>query len=130
MLHSLVPFPSSSLVTVGNGSTLPISHTDNTTISASACQFFLNNVLLVPSLVKNLLSIRRFTTDNVCSIEFDPLGFSVKVLRTKAVIIRCNSRGDLYTIPATTATQVTHGLLATSTELWHHRLGHSGHDAM
>ena len=89
----------------------------------------LKNVLVVPHLVKNLISIRRFTIDNLCSIEFDPFGFSVKDLRTKAVIIRCNSHGELYVLPSPATT--AYGLLAasTSTELWHHRLGHPGRDA-
>jgi hypothetical protein len=32
----------------------------------------LNDVLVSPNIIKNLISIRRFTTDNNCSIEFDP----------------------------------------------------------
>jgi hypothetical protein len=96
MLHSLHKSLPSSFVTVGNGSTLPISHVGHTSIPASARKLHLRNVLLVPNIVKNLISIRRFTIDNLCSIEFDPFGFSVKDLRTKAAILRCNSRGDLY----------------------------------
>ncbi|XP_066374614.1 DNA-directed RNA polymerase II subunit rpb1-like [Miscanthus floridulus] len=41
-------------------------------------------------------SVRRFTTDNNCSIEFDPFDLSVKDLQTRSVIARCNSTGDLY----------------------------------
>ena len=49
-----------------------------------------------PNIIKNLISIRRFTTNNNCSIEFDPFGLSVKDLHTRNVIARCNSSGDLY----------------------------------
>jgi hypothetical protein len=32
--------------------------------------FYLNDVLVAPDLVQSLLSVRRFTTDNSCSMEF------------------------------------------------------------
>jgi transposase InsO family protein len=40
------------------------------------------------------------------------------------VILRCNSDGDLYTMPASTAAAPPHALLAASSTLWHQRLGH------
>jgi hypothetical protein len=60
--------------------------------------FYLNNVLVIPDIMKNLLSVRQFNIDNLCSIEFDPFGFSVKDLATRNVITRCNSSRLLYTI--------------------------------
>lgn len=107
---------------MGNGSTLPISHTGHTSIPTSTRSLFLRNVLLVPHIIKNLLSVCRFTIDNLCSIKFDPLGFSVKDLRTKAVILCCNNLGDLYVFPSLVIHHHAHGLLATtSAELWHRR---------
>jgi hypothetical protein len=52
--------------------------------------------------VRNLLSIHKFTHDNFSYIEFDLFGFSIKDLRTKTMIFRCNSSGDLYTTPPPT----------------------------
>jgi histone deacetylase 1/2 len=78
-----------------------------------------------------LIPFRRFTTDNNCSIEFDPFGLSVKDLQTRSVIARCNSSGDLYSFfvaPATSTTALA-AIAATST-LWHRRLGHLGYDAL
>lgn len=91
--------------------------------------FALNNVLIVPSIISNLLSVRQFTRDNRCSIEFDTLGFSVKDnfsdkdLQTRRVILRCDSDGDLYTLPSVTPA-TPHVLLAASSSLWHQCLGH------
>jgi hypothetical protein len=68
MLHYSRPSPS-TFVTVGNGSTMPTSHISHVSLPASAHTFSLNNVLIVPNLVKNLISIRRFTTDNWCSTD-------------------------------------------------------------
>ena len=71
------------------------------TLSLDDHTFKLNNVIVAPQLVRNLLSVRQFTRNNNCSIEFDALNFSVKDPKTRTVILRCNSDGDLYTIPST-----------------------------
>jgi hypothetical protein len=60
--------------------------------------FYLNDVLVAPHITHNLLFVRRFTTDNSCSIEFDPSGFSVKDLATRTPLARCDSVGPLYTL--------------------------------
>jgi histone deacetylase 1/2 len=113
---------SNSSITVGNGHTLPISCRGESILHTPVSNFPLRNVLVVPSLVNNLLSVRQFTKDNNCSIEFDALGFSVKDIQTRRVMLRCNSADDLYTIPTTPPTP--HASIAISTDLWHHRLGH------
>jgi hypothetical protein len=81
-----------------------------------------------PNIIKNLISIRHFTTDNNCSIEFDLFGLSVKDLQTRNVIGRCNSSSDLYPFyPLTTSTSA---FIAAPTSLCHRRLGHLGHEAL
>jgi hypothetical protein len=42
------------------------------------------------------------------------------------VILRCNSDGDLYTIPPATTTTPPHAGLVVSCTVWHHHLGHPG----
>jgi len=114
--------PSSiSSITVGNGHHLLVSCSSNSTLPGSTSSFSLCNVLVVPSLVCNLLSVCQFTRDNHCTIEFDAFGFSIKDLQTRCMILRSNSSDGLYTIPATPQANLT-----TSTNLWHHRLGHPG----
>ena len=61
-------YPSS--IVVGNGSLLPVTSTGTVSLPGP---FSLNNVLVLPSLIKNLISVRQFTSDNNCSVEFDPL---------------------------------------------------------
>jgi len=112
-----------SFITVGNGSSIPICSRGTSTLSLADHTFKLNNVLVAPQLVRNLLSVRQFTRDNNCSIEFDALGFSVKDPKTRTVILRCNSDGDLYTIPSTPPPASCH-LADASALLWHSRLGH------
>ena len=112
-------------ITVGSGHHLPVSCSGSSTLPGHASPFSLRNVLVVPSLVRNLLSVRQFTRDNNCTIEFDAFGFSVKDLQTRRVILRSNSSDGLYTVPATPQAN-----LVTSTDLWHHRLGHPGAAAL
>jgi hypothetical protein len=96
------PLSHPQFVTVGNDTSMPISSSGYTSFrSSSGHLFHLNHVLLVPHLIRNLLSIRKFTRHNFCSVEFDALGFSVKDLKTHRVILHCNSEGDLYTFPDT-----------------------------
>jgi hypothetical protein len=79
---------SPSSIVVGNGSTLPVTSVGDSVITGP---FYLNNILLAPDIVQNFLSVRRFTTDNWCSLEFDPFGLSVKDLTTRNVIAMSNS---------------------------------------
>lgn len=60
-------------VTVGNGSSIPITKTGSSFLPTNTLPLSLNNVLIAPKIIKNLISVRKFTTDNWCSIEFDPL---------------------------------------------------------
>jgi hypothetical protein len=110
----------------------PISFSGHTSFqSPSSHVFHLNHVLLVPHLIHNLLYIHQFTRDNSCSVEFDARGFSVKDLKTRHVILPCNSEGVIYTFLGSPCHAPPVALLATTdVDLWHHRLGHPGHDAM
>jgi hypothetical protein len=111
-----------SHIVVGNGHLIPVTSTGTTHLPHNLS---LKNVLVSPSLIKDLIFVRQFTTDNNCSIEFDPLGCSVKDLPTRREILRCDSSGPLYPLrlPATTL----HASTTPTTSLWHQRLGHPGH---
>lgn len=47
------------------------------------------------------LFVHRFTTGNLCSMEFDPLCVSVKELTTPNVIIMSNNSSPLYNLHTT-----------------------------
>jgi hypothetical protein len=68
-----------SSIVVGNGSILPVTSVGDTVLLGP---FYLNNILLAPDIIQNLLSARKFTIDNSCSMEFDLFGLSVKDLAT------------------------------------------------
>jgi hypothetical protein len=122
---------SPSSIIVGNGATLPVTSVGSHSFFTPRRPLILSNVLVSPSIINNLIFVRRFTTDNNCSIEFDPFGLSIKDLQTWSVIARCNSMGDLYTFfsPAPTSTTALTATTSSAT-LWHRRLGHIGHEAL
>jgi hypothetical protein len=76
-----------SPITVGNGARIPVTSRGSSILTTNTSQFALNNILVAPSIVHNLLSVRQFTRDNSCSIKFDAFGFSIKELRTGRVIL-------------------------------------------
>jgi transposase InsO family protein len=111
---------------VANGSRLPILGTGYTHLQAPNINFLLVSILHTPSLVSNLISVRKFTTDNWCSIEFDPFDFSMKDLITKTPLPRSNSLGDLYPFTGFSKLHNNFALSTTvsSVDVWHQRLGH------
>jgi hypothetical protein len=130
--------PPSSLpssIMVANGSCLPV-----TSVGAAGPpgSFRIPDVLVAPSLVHNLLSIRRFTADNSCSVEFDSSGLTVKDSATRRPLLQCDSTGPLYTLRLPHATSSSSSSPATaavfaattSSTTWHCRLGHPGREAL
>jgi hypothetical protein len=135
-LHPLASSNPSSII-VGNGSSLPITSVGDSVLPGP---FYLNNILLAPDMVQSPLFVRHFTTDNWCSMQFDPFGLSVKDLTTKNVIVQSSSTSPLYTMclpgsltpsfsAVTILTVVPHALTAIALIMWHRRLGHLGPDA-
>jgi hypothetical protein len=139
-ISTLRPLASSnpSSIVVANESSLPITSVGDSVLPGP---FYLNNILLAPDMIQSLLSVRRFTTDNWCSMKFDLFGLSVKDLTTKNVIVRSNSTGPLYTMrlpgsltPSSSAVAtlaaVPHALTVVAPTTCHHRLGHPDPDVL
>lgn len=123
-LRSSVNISNLPSVMVGNGSFAPVTKLGQGVIPSFSRPFHLRNVLVCPSIIKNLISVRKFVTDNFCSLEFDPFGFSIKDLRNRTTMLRCNSQGPLY--PIKPSSQSPLALLSShhNSSLWHRRLGH------
>jgi hypothetical protein len=136
-LRSLASSNPSSIV-IGNDSSLPITSVGDSVLLGP---FYFNNILLTPDMVQSLLSVHRFTTDNWCSMGFDPFGLSMKDLTIKNVIVRSNSTGPLYTMrlpgsltlsssAVAALAAVPHALTVVAPTTWHRRLGHPDPDAL
>jgi hypothetical protein len=121
-----------SSIIVGNGSDLSFTSVGD---SALLDLFYLNNVLVTPDIIQNLLSIHLFITDNWCSMEFDPSFLSVKDLSTWNVITRCNSSGALYMMrlpsnPVLSSHAIAPLALVASMSTWHQHHNHPGVDVL
>ncbi|GJW43031.1 ribonuclease H-like domain-containing protein [Tanacetum coccineum] len=74
-------------VSVGDGYSIPVTNTGHSILPTSHGDLHLRNVLITPSIVKKLISVRQFVRDNNCTIEFDAFGFSVKDFTTRRVLL-------------------------------------------
>ncbi|GJR24214.1 ribonuclease H-like domain-containing protein [Tanacetum coccineum] len=114
-------------ISVGDGHYIPVTNTGHSILPTPLKPLRLNNVLITPHIVKNLIYVRQFICHNNCTIEFDVFGFSVKDFMTRRVLLRCDSTGDLY--PVTTPSLIPH-VFFVSQHTWHQRLGHPGGEVL
>ena len=124
-LHA--PYNGVDNIMIGDGKGLPITHTGSTTISTSTISFNLNDVLCVPEIKRNLLSIYKFCVANNVSFEFLPWCFLVKDLLTGAVLAQGEPKDGVYewlgVSPLLSTPQVFFSNKPTHID-WHGRLGH------
>nr|GEY64667.1 ribonuclease H-like domain-containing protein [Tanacetum cinerariifolium] len=114
-------FPS---VHVGDGKSISVTNTGHSIVPSHHRPLHLHNVLVTPNIIKNIISVRQFTRDNNCTIEFDTFSFFVNDYLTRHILLRCDSSGDLY--PVTKPSTSPIAFLSTSASAWHQRLGHPG----
>jgi hypothetical protein len=69
-VHGIISYPGNDSVMDGNGQGLPITGTGHVTIPTTNLK--LNDVLVVPTIKKKLLSVSQFTRDNNCYFLFYP----------------------------------------------------------
>lgn len=121
-LHT--PYDGTDDIVIRDGTGLHISHTGFTSLPSPSRSFHLQNVLCVPNMTRNLISIAKFCSTNHASIEFFSSHFSVKDLQTKEVLLigRCND--GVYEWPASPTPKSVSIGVKMSSNAWHHHLGH------
>jgi hypothetical protein len=74
------PYRGYDKVRTADGSGMHISHIGQASLltHSSSRKLHLRNVLCVPSVTRNLLSVPKLTLDNNVFVEFHPFHFSVK----------------------------------------------------
>jgi hypothetical protein len=95
---------------MGNGSGLSISHIDTISLTHSSGKLYLGNVLCVPHLTKNLLSVAQLLKDNLVSVKFTFNSCIVKDLTTQRVFLHGSLCNGLYALdlPSSQHVQVYH----------------------
>lgn len=117
---------------VGNGQTLPITHIGQATIGTGVSSIKINDVLLVPDIKKNLLSVSKLTTDFPFTFEFDGLGFVINDMTTNQIVAKRCKRDGLYALDGGGPFAVdgdpkaffSYRFRQANNDCWHHRLGH------
>ncbi|KAL4308194.1 hypothetical protein GQ457_01G001570 [Hibiscus cannabinus] len=89
-------YPSTGMVQVGNGNTIPIRFVGQSVLLNGSRNLHLQKLLYVPNITKNLLSVSKFTQDNQVLLEFYPKCCKVKDLVTKKVLLEGSESGGLY----------------------------------
>ena len=135
-------------VTIGNGQSLPINHIGNATLHTKYHDFTLKNVLHVPRIALNLLSVHKFFLHNNYSCYFDANQIKIQDIPTGKLLYKGLSENGVYPIyskhfnkppphlNSESSSQKGHSSNGTSFLssfhvnksnkwlLWHHRLGH------
>jgi histone deacetylase 1/2 len=128
-LHIHERYGGKDQVQVANGTGLSIAHIGHSSLAGS---LRLNNVLHVPHIHQNLLSVYRLVCDNDVFVEFHRSFFCVKDKVTRRILLLGRSRDGLYPIPygrASSSRQASSGVRVSSSQ-WHQRLGHPSNNVV
>lgn len=131
-------YAGSGVVTVGNGHRIAISHTSSTLLSTGSGELLLHDLLFVPDIHKNLLSVSKFTKDNKVYFEFYSHDCYIKDLKTHKVLLQGTKSNGLYKFLLAKlkhAFNTTHEAIRSAESFqksdlefqftcWHQRLGH------
>ncbi|KAH7655555.1 hypothetical protein IHE45_18G019600 [Dioscorea alata] len=96
LVEFISQYQGSTQVTVNNGNNLPISSIGKLTFSTYIRPLHLNDVLMLPHLTANLLSVAKYVKNNSCLIEFHPFSYIVKDFRTRIPLLTSNIHNNLY----------------------------------
>lgn len=123
-LDNIRPYKGLEGVMVGNGQILDITHVGDSHANCGSTSLPLKNVLLVPNMKKDLLSVSQLTHDLPFVFEFDANGFFIRERGTKRLIASGKRKGGLYSLESGHAALFSTRFRKTNKEGWHQRLGH------
>ena len=114
-------------VIIGNGASLPIIHIGTLSLVPN---IHLLDVLVVPRLTKNLLSISKLTSDFPLSVTFTNNLLAIQHRQIGRVVAIGKRDGGLYVLERSNPAFISvlrNKSLRASYDLWHARLGHVNH---
>ncbi|KAD2394157.1 hypothetical protein E3N88_41134 [Mikania micrantha] len=112
---------------VGNGIALPILHIGSKRFFSPNKTFSLTDILHVPQIKRNLLSVQKFCHDNDVFFEFHYTFFVVNDKFTRTTLLTGPSNDGLYSInlpQVKPVSKVAFSSVRASPHTWHQRLGH------
>ena len=96
-------------------------------VSFTSKTFSLSNILHVPQIKQNLLSVQKFCQDNNVFFEFHSTFFAVKDTFTRTTLLTGPSDNGLYSIrlpQIQSLPKAAFTAVRASSDVWHQRLGH------
>ncbi|KAJ0009789.1 hypothetical protein Pint_34047 [Pistacia integerrima] len=126
-LDKFIPYTGNQWVVVGNGQSLPISCIGSISSLVASHPLKMSDVLLVPHITKNLLSISKLTRENNCLVTFSASGFTIQDLTTKTLVGVWRCEKGLYILDrghASFLSSISQCNSCAPSAIWHARLGH------
>ena len=96
---------------IGNGTGLPITYTGSTKIPLSSRPLTLNNILCVPSMKRNLISVNKLCKTNNVMVQMCPYEFQVKDLRTGETLVNGKASKGVYEWPTESSSVLNNTLV-------------------
>ena len=126
------PYTDSDNVVIGDGTCLPIKNTGSMRLSTNHNPVLLTNVLHVPSMSLNLVSVSALCATNAVNVIFLDDCFQVQDRQTGVIMVTGQRKDGVYLWPKSTTPTSNNQVAAFSSfkksssliSLWHSRLGH------
>lgn len=99
-LQTLSDYTGPDEIMLGDGKSLQISHTGYVSLPSASRSLLLSDVLCVPSLQKNLVSVSKLCKTNSISVEFFDSHFVIKDRALGTPLVRGPVENDIYSLPA------------------------------
>ena len=120
-LHT--PYDGTEKLIVGDGKSISIAHTGFTKLNVASKSLSLQNVLHVPSISHNIISISQFCKDNNGVVQFSCTYFCVKDILSGKILLRGPIKQGIYEVLSSSpVAYTTHAHLPF--HVLHHRFGH------
>ncbi|KAF6136064.1 hypothetical protein GIB67_000468 [Kingdonia uniflora] len=122
-LSNIKPYFGFDYAIMGNGNRLLITHMGETRIANS--KLHLHNVLVVPDIKKNLISVSQLTDSYPCDFMFNVRGFVIKDQTTNQVMASGNKKAGLYVLEnAKSMALFSNRFHMVDEDTWLRQLGH------
>ena len=124
-LHTREPYHGSDKIHTANGAGMHISHIGQASLLTRHANrsLQLRNVLRIPSVTRNLLSVPKLTRDNNVLCEFHPFDLFIKDRGTRDILLSGRLCQGLYRLEHPGVARVFSGVRVSPSQ-WHARLGH------
>ena len=120
-----IPYNGNDTLTIGDGTSLPISHIGCISLHTPSFSFVVLNALYVPRISCKIISLSLLCRDNNILINFVSSTFLIKDLFTNQVLLKGNVNGGIYDCSFNSSSPCV--ATTSSSTIWHHRLGHPTH---